>query len=223
MSADREVLIVQELGGFRTLSAHASHWRLRPPEELLLALEAVQSRQARGELEITSGEVATLRGEAPAALCERPLRRALREQGLERSLRTSFDWLVCAPVAYHDDVHAFAEVMLGVWCLASPPRDLLLPRLGLRLPLCPGLCAVFDPGQPHALLPPGQEQPDPMSLSRAQPRGEQLSWFVGFQLDLTPQVARHFRIGRRDHPGDGLVLGPGRTLVGSASGQWQEL
>ena len=141
---------------------------------------------------------------------------------LGRSLRPSFDWLVCAAVAYHDDVHAFAEVLLGVWCLETPPMDLVLPRLDLRLPLQAGMVVVFDPGQPHALLSPGLAEPDEIAVTRAPAPGDALTWLVGFQLDLAPQVSRYFRIARQDGAGDALVLGPGRTLVGSASGEWLE-
>lgn len=214
-------LIALERGGFRTLSPRVLEFRVRPPEPLLQALAVPQGRHAQGALALPPGEVATLRGEAPADLCERPLRRALRAFGLERSLRPAFDWLACASVAYHDDIHAYAEVMLGVWCLQTPPMDLVLPRPGRRIALQAGSCVVFDPGQPHALFEPGRDD----AGQAAGPGGHAgpLTWLVGFHLDLGGPCSRHFGITLRDEPGDARLIGPGHSLVGSATGAWHWL
>lgn len=56
----------------------------------------------------------------------------------------------CQGAAFHED--ACFNCVLAVMLWDGPPRDLVLPHLGVRVRLEPGMVALFDSAQPHGLL-----------------------------------------------------------------------
>lgn len=57
----------------------------------------------------------------------------------------------------HADVHnrEWQNSLFWTYVLQAQDEDLVFPNLGLRFELKPGQLLVFDPGQPHAVLPRG--------------------------------------------------------------------
>jgi hypothetical protein len=105
------------------------------------------------------------------------------------ALRTQFEWYLTRGAFFHNDAH-YEGVLFGIWCVAGPPAELVLPRLGLRFDASPGALTVFDPFEVHGVLRPGRSTYAADDYQDAVP-----SVFVGFELELTPLVATAFEVG----------------------------
>ncbi len=108
---------------------------------------------------------------------------------LAPSLRPTFEWYLCRGAFFHNDAH-YGGVLFGVWCTDGPPRELVFPRLGLRVPAAIGDWAVFDPFEPHAVLDPGTSAYLRDHYLQAAP-----SVFAGFEIALDDAVRSVFAIG----------------------------
>ena len=124
-------------------------------------------------------------------------------------LRPTLVWYGCRGAFFHNDAH-FGRVLFGVWCAGGPAREVVYPRLGLRVPATPGDLVVFDPFEPHGVLDPGQHRYVRERYLDAEP-----SAFVGFELELDAAVGRDFLIGTP--PEHGLRLSS-RSAVNAESG-----
>lgn len=127
---------------------------------------------------------------------------------LAPSLRRSFEWYVCRGAFFHNDAH-YDGVLFGVWCVAGPPREVVFPRLGLRVSVAPGDWAVFDPFEPHAVLDPGAPTYDRVPYANARP-----SVFAGFEIELNEATCAAFAIAE-DAPGIELSS---RTRINAETG-----
>ncbi len=66
--------------------------------------------------------------------------------------------LWCQGAAFHED--AVFDCVTAVMLWEGEARDLVLPHLGVVVPLTPGTVVLFDSAQPHGLLMPGHRQFD---------------------------------------------------------------
>lgn len=129
---------------------------------------------------------------------------------LAAALRPNLDWYVCRGAFFHTDAH-YGDVLFGAWCMRGPARELVFPRLALKVPAAVGDCAVFDPFEPHAVLAPGAA-----AYEREAYEGTEPSVFLGFELELTDAVRAAFAIGAA--PADGPELSS-RTAVNAETGE----
>jgi hypothetical protein len=127
---------------------------------------------------------------------------------LAARLRRRFEWYVCRGAFFHNDAH-YAGVLFGVWCVAGPPREVVFPRLGLRVGAAPGDWVVFDPFEPHAVL-----DPDAPTYERARYEGAAPSVFAGFEIELNEAACAAFAIG---HSTQGVELSS-RTRINAETG-----
>jgi hypothetical protein len=140
----------------------------------------------------------------------RRLRAALAPCG--DALRQRFEWYVCRGAFFHTDAH-YADVLFGVWYLAGPPVELVFPRPRLRMPLTPGMAAVFDPFEVHGVLKPGASGYQPADYAGSPP-----SVMAGFELELSERVREHFGIGA---PESGARVVGSTTRVAAATGDFE--
>jgi hypothetical protein len=128
---------------------------------------------------------------------------------LAPSLRPSFEWYLCRGAFFHNDAH-YSGVLFGVWCVDGPARELVLPRLGLRIAAAPGDWIVFDPFEPHAVLEPGAATYVRERYLEARP-----SVFAGFELELNERTRTELGIGE---PVEASVELSSRTRVNAETG-----
>jgi hypothetical protein len=115
--------------------------------------------------------------------------RAALPAALGRALRSRMEWYACRGAFFHNDAH-YGDVLFGAWCLAGPPRELVFPRIGLRVPARVGDMVVFDPFEPHAVLNPGATQFQHADYEATEP-----SLFLGFEIELRETARPLFAIG----------------------------
>jgi hypothetical protein len=115
--------------------------------------------------------------------------RAALPAAIGQALRTRMEWYSCRGAFFHNDAH-YGDVLFGAWCLAGPPRELVFPRIGLRVPARVGDMVVFDPFEPHAVLNPGAKQFRHADYESAEP-----SLFLGFEIELREPACALFAIG----------------------------
>jgi hypothetical protein len=130
----------------------------QPNPELLIAAAALDyalfvqraidnAALGEGYLDLTKDALARKEREAVS----RELQRAgLGHQAFERD---DCLFAACTEVSFHHDLPLAG--VFGAWCLTGPARDLVFPRLELRVPFVPGTLVIFDAVQPHGLLAPG--------------------------------------------------------------------
>lgn len=109
--------------------------------------------------------------------------------GAVDSLLPQMEWYGCRGAFFHNDAH-YASVLFGVWTIASPPRNLIFPRVGETIAATAGTLVVFDPFEPHAVLNAGRTTYRKEEYESAEP-----SLFVGFEIDLAADVRAAFGIG----------------------------
>ncbi|MFN7570872.1 MAG: hypothetical protein ACK5TK_05360 [Betaproteobacteria bacterium] len=192
-------------GGVRGSARRLWQGRLAPPVGLatLAGQAADDAPQASGRVHgggsfAQAGALAALQQALPAALVA--------------ALRPNFEWYVCRGAFFHTDAH-YGEVLFGAWCVLGPARELVFPRLGLRLPAQAGDCAVFDPFEPHAVLAPGAAAYEGDAYAGTAP-----SVFLGFEIALTDAVRAAFGIGGA--PAEGPELSS-RAAVNAETGELQ--
>lgn len=127
---------------------------------------------------------------------------------LSAALRTGFEWYQCRGAFFHNDAHYDAR-MFGVWYIAGPPAELVFPRAAARSPISTGSIVIFDPFEVHGVLAPGC-----IAYSADDYEGAQPSIFLGFELELTPEVFAAFGIDRTV----GGVIISSKTRVCAISG-----
>lgn len=176
---------------------------LAPPAGL-----ATLAGQAAGDAPQASGRVHG-GGTFAQAGALAALRQAL-PPALAAALRPNFEWYVCRGAFFHTDAH-YGEVLFGAWCVLGPARELVFPRLGLKLPAQAGECAVFDPFEPHAVLAPGAT-----AYEREAYAGTAPSVFLGFEIALTDAVRDAFGIGGAPAKGPELSS---RAAVNAETGE----
>lgn len=167
-------------GARRAAATRVLHGRLPVPAALERAAEALEPTlafggrvQGRGTFE-DPALAAALAAALPAALAP--------------SLRPLFEWYGCFGASFHNDAH-YAGVLFGVVAVRGPARDVVFPRIGVRVPAAPGAWAVFDPFEPHGVL-----GPDRIRWARDDYAGTAPTLFAGFELELTPAVRAAFGI-----------------------------
>jgi len=104
------------------------------------------------------------------------------------ALSPRMDWYGCRGAHFHNDAH-FEDVLFGVWCVAGPDRELVLPRVACHLPAGVGSIVVFDPFEPHAVLDRGVDR-----YRREDYDGSAPSIFLGFELRLTATMREAFGV-----------------------------
>lgn len=110
-------------------------------------------------------------------------------ESLRPHLRASFEWYACRGAFFHTDAH-YGDVLFGAWCVAGPSRHIAFPRCGLSVAATAACFCVFDPFEPHGVLDAGETRYD-----RARYEGAAPSVFVGFEIELAPEVCTAFGIG----------------------------
>ena len=128
---------------------------------------------------------------------------------LSPALRPGFEWYQCRGAFFHNDAH-YDGRMFGIWYVVGPAVDVVFPRVSARLPITVGSIVIFDPFEVHGVLAPGRTAYAPDEYERTEP-----SVFVGFELDLTPDVAQAF--GVEPDAGGGEIISS-RTRICAASG-----
>ena len=108
---------------------------------------------------------------------------------LSEFLRTTMEWYGCRGAFFHNDAH-YDGVLFGVWCILGPPRELVFPRIGRRVSAAMGSMAVFDPFEPHAVLGVGAD-----AYRSEDYEQDDVSVFLGFEVELAPAVRGAFGIG----------------------------
>jgi hypothetical protein len=124
--------------------------------------------------------------------------------------------LWCNGAAFHDD--ACFDSVLAVLLWAGPPRDLLLPHLGARVRLVPGVVALFDSAQPHGLLVPGENE----FVAAAYPSDTPRSVFCTLDLARdTPGLKALMRFdGSPRFVPAGALRVTGEMGIDAATGRW---
>jgi hypothetical protein len=79
--------------------------------------------------------------------------------------------------------------MFGVWSICGPLAELVFPRAAVRVSIATGSIVIFDPFEVHGVLAPGRSSYSPDDYQSTEP-----NTFLGFELDLTPEVAAAFGI-----------------------------
>jgi hypothetical protein len=149
------------------------------------------------------------------AFCDNRVRAALQRAlppPCGPALRDRLEWYGCRGAFFHTDAH-YDGVLFGVWCVAGPPRELVFPRGGLRLPARPGAVAVFDPYEPHAVLDAGRLRYIADDYVGAAP-----SVFVGFEIELAPAVCDVFGVMA---PAAGAIELSSRRAVNAETGGFE--
>jgi hypothetical protein len=119
---------------------------------------------------------------------ELELRRALPE-ALALFTTSKMEWYGCCGAFFHNDAH-YGGVLFGVWSIDGPPREIVFPRIGKRLPAGAGNIIVFDPFEPHAVLDAGSAE-----YRREDYETAAANLFLGFEVALSTQVRAAFDIG----------------------------
>jgi len=127
---------------------------------------------------------------------------------LASALRPDFEWYYCRGAFFHNDAHYDAR-LFGVWYIEGPLMQLVFPRALLRLDLTPSSVVVFDPFEVHGVLAPGSP-----AYAADDYQTIPASVFVGFEIDITADVAHAFCIGA-DVTGRAISS---RTRIDPASG-----
>ncbi len=125
------------------------------------------------------------------------------------ALRQDFEWYYCRGAYFHNDAHYDAR-LFGVWCIESPPMQLVFPRAALRLTVGPASVVVFDPFEVHGVLAPGCS-----TYAANDYQSAEASAFVGFELEITPALADAFDI---KDDASGPVISS-RTRINASSGR----
>jgi hypothetical protein len=149
---------------------------------LLAAAHAVPAKLAGATGRVESG------GAFVDPAIELELRAALPAQWT-RFARAQMEWYACRGAFFHNDAH-YDGVLFGVWSVAGPPRQLTFPRIGCRLPASIGSIVVFDPFEPHAVLDAGAA-----TYRREDYELATSNLFLGFEVELVPEVREAFGIG----------------------------
>lgn len=126
------------------------------------------------------------------------------------ALRPTFEWYYCQGAFFHNDAHYDAR-LFGVWCVVAPAIELVFPRIEVRVAVPPGTVVVFDPYEVHGVLAPGCT-----AYAETDYQSASASVFLGFELDITPAIAKLFGIHDRIDPG--LVISS-QTRVDATSGK----
>lgn len=132
------------------------------------------------------------------------------------ALAPRLQWYACRGAFFHHDAH-FSRVLFGVWCVGGPPRDIVYPRLRLRVAAHRGDVVVFDPFEPHGVLDPGET-----IYRRERYVGSEPSVFVGFELALGAAVEQEFSIGSAPASGPSLSSRVAINAETGAVGQGSE-
>jgi hypothetical protein len=138
------------------------------------------------------------------------LRRVLPDQ-LAPAVKPRMEWYRCRGASFHNDAH-YGGVMFGIWSVGGPPRDVVFPRIGRRLPATAGNIIIFDPFEPHAVLDAGAD-----SFQREHYEGSEPNLFLGFEIELLPRVMAAFGIGAARN-GDPTLSS--RIAINPESGAW---
>lgn len=128
---------------------------------------------------------------------------------LSTALRDDFEWYQCRGAFFHNDAHYDARVF-GVWCIAGTSAEIVFPRVKVRLPANVGSIVVFDPFEVHGVLAPGRS-----TYAADDYEKTEASIFLGFELDVTSEVAQLFGISSGV---DGSVISS-RTRISATSGE----
>jgi len=145
------------------------------------------SRSAKAEPAGRPGRVESV-GTLEEAAVVRELRQVL-PQVLAEATRPQMEWYRCQGAFFHNDAH-YGGVLFGIWTAAGPPREVVFPRISRRVPVRRGSIVVFDPFEPHAVLNAGAS-----TYRREDYEGAEANLFLGFEVDLSPQVRVVFGIG----------------------------
>jgi len=127
---------------------------------------------------------------------------------LASGLRDDFEWYRCRGAFFHNDAH-YDNQLFGVWCISASPADLVFPRAPMRLAISPGSIVVFDPFEVHGIVRPNAQQFSASEYDKAE-----AIVLLGFELDLTEDIATAFGITRG-------IAGPlvsSRTRINAATG-----
>ena len=119
-----------------------------------------------------------------------------------------FEWYFCRGAFFHNDAHYDAR-LFGIWCIQAPSIDLVFSRLGIRVPLWLGTLVVFDPFEVHGVLASCRSV-----YAASDYREMDSAVFLGFELDITPEIARACEIG---NDLEGAVISS-RTRICASSG-----
>ncbi len=157
----------------------------------------------------TVGRVVDGGAVSPAGSLLSALSRALPPP-LGAQLRPQLHWYACRGACFHSDAH-FADVLFGAWCVAGPAREIVFPRLDLRVAAAPGDWVVFDPFEPHGVLDPGAS-----GYASERYRRAAANVFVGFEILLAAPVRAAF--GVLDAPPPGAVELSSRIPVNAETG-----
>lgn len=136
---------------------------------------------------------------------------AVLGETLGSALRADFEWYCCRAAFFHNDAH-YEGRLFGTWCIAGPALELVFPRAAVRLPGAPDAVTVFDPFEVHGILAPGAQYFYATDYEEIEP-----SLMLGFELDLTPQVAMAFGI----KPGAAGRVISSRTRIDASSGAFE--
>ena len=128
----------------------------------------------------------------------------------ELVLRRRFEWYACRGAFFHNDAH-YASVLFGAWCVGGPPREIVFPRAGVRVPASVGDLVIFDPFEPHAVLEPHESVYDRNRYVDTAP-----SVFVGFELELDAAAREAFCVSA---PALGAVLLSSKVPINAETGQ----
>ena len=169
-------------GPTRSLATRLWQGKQVPGALLLEAAGSVPAKLAGATGRVESG------GAFVDPAIEEELRAALPAP-LARFARPQMEWYACRGAFFHNDAH-YEGVLFGVWSIAGPPRHLAFPRIGCRLPASAGNIVVFDPFEPHAVLDAGTAR-----YRREDYEQTARNLFLGFEVDLVPQVREAFGIG----------------------------
>jgi hypothetical protein len=135
---------------------------------------------------------------------------------------TAFDCtsqvLWCQGAAFHED--AVFDSVTAVLLCEGDDRDLVLPHLGVVVPMTRGTVVLFDSAQPHGLLMPGHTTFDAQHYQQESARS------VFCTLDLPRDLAglkdlMQFEVDPRRISRDAFRL-LGSTRVDSRNGSWIE-
>jgi hypothetical protein len=133
-----------------------------PPSTALLseAADYVTARHAylqRQDKSITDGYL-ELSSAGMSRAARDDIAEALTDAGCQQPLldREDCNLSACTQVSFHTDL-PFAGIF-GAWSIAGPARDLVFPRLGIRVRFEPGTLVLFDAAQPHGLLDSGRSR-----------------------------------------------------------------
>lgn len=201
---------------------------------LPVRLLADWSREARESLDLQPGDVEVLplaraRSRWPDfRLCVAQARHWLAGQGLAAELLDDADMalMTCLGARYHHDGAQYGgAAFFNLFVSDDLGLDLHFAATGRRIALARGTAVVFDPCQPHAVVPRGSAAFDPLDFAPGRDRAQYfLTWelpiehaalaaLLGVAFDVDPDAA--------SVPEAQLRLGGAAAELCPASGCWK--